>query len=226
MHLDKSSPEAKKFLATKLGVLEHVKKENQGNEAITNETVGQAHLENVRFYIVKLQVIGHLQHVITLHNRAEQDDQTGNYSKNTIKMYYTAGSLSDALKVFDDVDPQFFAMGKYDKYKSTAIHAALKAGETPTRGAPGVFDDMQMPGGTINIDVPIAPGAASVSPPAETSAAAPASSTSATVSSSEHIDYDQAMKLSKYAISAMQYEDRPTAIKNLENALRILRTGE
>ena len=39
-------------------------------------------------------------------------------------------------------------------------------------------------------------------------------------------DYEQATKLCKYAISAMQYEDANTAIDNLTKALRLLSTGK
>lgn len=38
-------------------------------------------------------------------------------------------------------------------------------------------------------------------------------------------DYSKATKFCKFAISALQYEDVPTAIKNLEDALRLLKTG-
>ncbi|XP_033118112.1 vacuolar protein sorting-associated protein VTA1 homolog isoform X2 [Anneissia japonica] len=39
-------------------------------------------------------------------------------------------------------------------------------------------------------------------------------------------DYSKAQKFCKYAGSALQYEDVPTAIENLEKALRLLRTGK
>lgn len=38
-------------------------------------------------------------------------------------------------------------------------------------------------------------------------------------------DYSQATKFCKFAISALQYEDVPTAITNLEKALHLLKTG-
>jgi len=38
-------------------------------------------------------------------------------------------------------------------------------------------------------------------------------------------DYARAMKLCKYATSALQYEDSKTAIENLTKALNLLMTG-
>jgi vacuolar protein sorting-associated protein VTA1 len=39
-------------------------------------------------------------------------------------------------------------------------------------------------------------------------------------------DYTKAQKYCKYASSALQYEDVPTAIDNLQKALRLLQTGK
>jgi vacuolar protein sorting-associated protein VTA1 len=40
------------------------------------------------------------------------------------------------------------------------------------------------------------------------------------------MDYTKAQKYCKYASSALQYEDVPTAIDNLQKALRLLQTGK
>jgi flagellin-specific chaperone FliS len=42
----------------------------------------------------------------------------------------------------------------------------------------------------------------------------------------EAMDYTKAQKYCKYASSALQYEDVPTAIDNLQKALRLLQTGK
>ena len=42
----------------------------------------------------------------------------------------------------------------------------------------------------------------------------------------EPMDYAKAQKFCKYASSALQYEDVPTAIDNLQKALKLLQTGE
>ena len=42
----------------------------------------------------------------------------------------------------------------------------------------------------------------------------------------EPMDYTKAQKYCKYASSALQYEDIPTAIDNLQKALRLLQTGK
>ena len=42
----------------------------------------------------------------------------------------------------------------------------------------------------------------------------------------EPMDYTKAQKYCKYASSALQYEDVPTAIDNLQKALRLLQTGK
>ena len=39
-------------------------------------------------------------------------------------------------------------------------------------------------------------------------------------------DFTKAMKLCKFASSALQYEDAKTAIENLNKALRLLTTGK
>ena len=56
----------------------------------------------------------------------------------------------------------------------------------------------------------------------------PSPSTSSTASGVrlDAMDFTKAQKYCKYAVSALQYEDVPTAVENLEKALNLLQTGE
>ena len=72
-------PEEKAFLLTLMDWLENSKKANRDNEAITQETVGQAYLEN---YAHKLFTY------------ADQQDRASNFGKNVVKAFYTSAMVS------------------------------------------------------------------------------------------------------------------------------------
>lgn len=59
--------------------LEVFKKSHKDNEAITNDTVAVAHLEN---YALKLFLY------------ADKQDRESNFGKNVVKAFYTAGMVS------------------------------------------------------------------------------------------------------------------------------------
>lgn len=59
--------------------LEVFKKSHKDNEAITNDTVAVAHLEN---YALKLFLY------------ADKQDRDSNFGKNVVKAFYTAGMVS------------------------------------------------------------------------------------------------------------------------------------
>lgn len=68
--------------------LENVKKGNRNNESISNETVGQAYLEN---------------YAHRLFTYADQQDRAGNFGKNVIKSFYTAAMVSLISLWFSEV---------------------------------------------------------------------------------------------------------------------------
>ncbi|KAK6033862.1 hypothetical protein COOONC_28628 [Cooperia oncophora] len=114
MHLDKSSPEALKFLTGLLSTLETIKKQLVGNEAITNEVVAQAHLENF---------------ALKLFNFADVREKAGQVDKSVVHAFYTAGHIMDVLSLFGEVDEPFLSSKKYAKWKSTQIFSCLKEGK-------------------------------------------------------------------------------------------------
>lgn len=133
--------------------LEVFKKQHKDNEAITNEIVAQAHLEN---------------YALRLFNYADQQDRAANFqklvifmeslklpidnyfktcffflffvSRNVVKSYYTAGMIYDVLVTFGELGEEATHNRKYSKYKAAYIHNCLKNGETPVPG-PHTEDD-------------------------------------------------------------------------------------
>lgn len=131
--------------------LEVFKGQHIDNEAITNEVVAQAHLEN---------------YALKLFNYADQQDRAANFQKfvidlsiyvncqyqvipilhhfrfccffflfrNVVKSYYTAGMIYDVLLTFGELGEEASHNRTYAKYKAAYIHNCLKNGETPIPG--------------------------------------------------------------------------------------------
>lgn len=131
--LDKSSKEALALLLPLMDWLETTKKEMAANEAISNEVVANAHLEN---YAMKLFLW------------ADKEDRAANFNKNVVKAFYTSGILFEVLTTFGELTPEVSHHKKYAKWKAAYIHNCLKNGETPIAGpmATGEDDDLQLPG--------------------------------------------------------------------------------
>uniref|UniRef100_A0A7E4VE28 Vacuolar protein sorting-associated protein VTA1 n=1 Tax=Panagrellus redivivus TaxID=6233 RepID=A0A7E4VE28_PANRE len=130
MKLDKSSPEAVKFLGDTLGHLEVLKKANPEKDAIKSDIVAQAHIE---------------EHALKLFHYADENDRAANFSKNVVKTFYTAGHLMDILQTFGELNEEIASAKKYAKWKATYIHNCLKNGETPVPGPPGGLQDQAQP---------------------------------------------------------------------------------
>ena len=90
-------------------------------EAITNEVVASAHVEN---YAVKLFLW------------ADKEDRASHFNKNVVKSFYSAGILFDVLTICtqSELSPENAHMRKYSKWKAAYIHNCLKNGETPMPG--------------------------------------------------------------------------------------------
>ncbi|CAD6190845.1 unnamed protein product [Caenorhabditis auriculariae] len=132
MQLDRTSPEALQFLTGLLTTLETIKKQLQNNDAITNETIAQAHLEDF---------------ALKLFNFADSKEKTGNVDKAVVHAFYTAGHVMDVLSLFGEVDEQFLTSKKYAKWKSTQIFACLRDGtpyvpSSQEAADPSVDDDL------------------------------------------------------------------------------------
>jgi len=231
MEIDRKSPDGRQFLAGLMNGLEESKNKHKDLEAIQNEIVGQAHLEN---YALKLFLY------------ADNEDRAGRFGKNVVKSFYTAGMLMDVLSTFGELSEDIEKNRKYAKWKAAYIHNCLKNGETPVSGPladDGNMDDFGDEFGGTNTElfpdnqwsasqqVHVSPAATPQSQHSHLPQVQPSvqpASFSGAVGGSANLkteDYTRAMKLCKFATSALQYEDAKTAIENLTKALNLLTTG-
>ena len=108
-----------------------------GEEAVTNEVVASAHVEN---YAVKLFLW------------ADKEDRASHFNKNVVKAFYSAGILFDVLTICtqSELSPENAHMKKYSKWKAAYIHNCLKNGETPVPGPmEGEEDNNETPSDNI-----------------------------------------------------------------------------
>nr|XP_030709183.1 vacuolar protein sorting-associated protein VTA1 homolog isoform X3 [Globicephala melas] len=126
MKIDSKTPECRKFLSKLMDQLEALKKQLGDNEAVTQEIVGCAHLEN---YALKMFLY------------ADNEDRAGRFHKNMIKSFYTASLLIDVITVFGELTDENVKHRKYARWKATYIHNCLKNGETPQAGPVGIEED-------------------------------------------------------------------------------------
>ncbi|VDL75655.1 unnamed protein product [Nippostrongylus brasiliensis] len=249
MQLDKSSPEALLFLTSLLGTLETIKKQLAGTEAITNEVVAQAHLEDFALKLFKF---------------ADAKEKTGQVDKSVVHAFYTAGHVMDVLSLFGEIDEPFLSSKKYAKWKSTQIFSCLKEGRpyvpssqneegagsntyggnpppVPPSNYAGAFTGGSQPtqpnygfSGLPNV-----PGGAGSSysstapqmPQANYNNPTPMN-TIVPEMSGLNIDgqerkptmeaFQEARKFTKYALSAIDYEDTRAVVENLRKALALM----
>lgn len=128
MEIDRKSPDCRAFLVALMDYLEKVKKDT-AEEAIQNELVGQAHVEN---YALKVFLF------------ADNEDRAARFNKNVVKSFYTAGMLFDVLSVFGELGEDVEKNKKYAKWKAAYIHKCLKSGETPIPGPMGGDDEDEL----------------------------------------------------------------------------------
>ncbi|XP_037000856.2 vacuolar protein sorting-associated protein VTA1 homolog isoform X2 [Artibeus jamaicensis] len=103
-----------------------LKKQLGDNEAVSQEIVGCAHLEN---YALKMFLY------------ADNEDRAARFHKNMIKSFYTASLLIDVLTVFGELTDENVKHRKYARWKATYIHHCLKSGETPQAGPVGMEEE-------------------------------------------------------------------------------------
>uniref|UniRef100_A0AAQ5YAX0 Vacuolar protein sorting-associated protein VTA1 homolog n=1 Tax=Amphiprion ocellaris TaxID=80972 RepID=A0AAQ5YAX0_AMPOC len=126
MKLDSKTPECRKFLIKLMDQLESMKKELSDNDSISQEVVGNAHIEN---YALKMFLY------------ADNEDRAGRFHKNMIKSFYTSSLLLDVLSVFGELSEENIQHRKYARWKATYIHNCLKNGETPQAGPIAMGED-------------------------------------------------------------------------------------
>ena len=220
MGVEQKSAEATAYLGQLLTTLEQVKKTLKDEEAIASEIVAQAHIE---------------QYALGLFSRADKDDRDGVANKNVVKLFYTAAHLFDTLSTFGDVDESIAEHCKYAKWKAAYINNCLRTGQTPIPGPMRAEGD---DGDTATANVgdhhaPFQPPEANQAPQPPQQHPTPATLPLPTTTTSGEggggggaaasaADLSNAQKHAKWAISAMEYEDVPTAIANLTDALRLL----
>ncbi|CAK1553485.1 unnamed protein product [Leptosia nina] len=128
----KKTPEETKVLMAIMDWLEEAKKVNKDNDAVSNEVVAQAHLEN---YALKLFLF------------ADKQDREQNYGKNVVKSFFLAGMIYDVLSTFGELTDEAAQNRKYAKWRAAHIHSCLKNGEMP-EPAPQVTDGEQNEAGS------------------------------------------------------------------------------
>lgn len=130
MGLAKGDKSAKGYLGTLIDRMEGIKKhaierDPSSKEAFSDDTVGQAHLEDAALKLFAL---------------ADNQDRAGNFHKNMIKQFYTSSFLFGALTQFGELSEDIIEKQKYAKYKAADIARCLKNGIQPTAGPPGGDD--------------------------------------------------------------------------------------
>ncbi|KAH0951849.1 hypothetical protein HN011_000430 [Eciton burchellii] len=236
LKLSSKTSEDTNFLMKLIDWLEKTKKIQHDNEAITNEVAAQAHLEN---WALKLFLY------------ADKNDRAGNFSKNVIQSFYTAQVLYDVLTLFGELSVEAAQNRKYAQWKAAYIHNCIVNGETPVPGPIKENDEESDPiepsndgkdtkldenpesssenakdNDNASQDVPSIP----VNPPATRTLSFELDNNAACKTEGDsNLSMDQinkAQKFIKWAGSALDYDDVPTSVMNLQKALHLLTTGQ
>uniref|UniRef100_A0A9L0RNQ0 Vesicle trafficking 1 n=2 Tax=Equus caballus TaxID=9796 RepID=A0A9L0RNQ0_HORSE len=129
MKIDSKTPECRKFLSKLMDQLEALKKQLGDNEAITQEIVGSAHLEN---YALKMFLY------------ADNEDRAGRFHKNMIKSFYTASLLIDVITVFGELTEEHQA--------SLALASTAFPSHSDNRNHPQIFPEHPLGYGTMPLE--------------------------------------------------------------------------
>jgi vacuolar protein sorting-associated protein VTA1 len=241
MQIDKKSPEALTFLTSLLSTLETIKKQLAGNDAITSEVVGQAHIENF---------------AMKLFDYADKKEKAGQIDKSVVHAFYTAGHVMDILSLFGEIDEPYASAKKYAKWKSTQIFACLRDGtpytpssQEPLDSIPGgsgmahehKYEDTnpfnehqstyQPPHQNHEFGLPTVPTHTNRPQPSVPAPLPQPSSTESFGSSSaprssnsvpSFDEWETTRKFAKYAISSIDYEDVKATVDSLRQALAVV----
>lgn len=116
------SKDSQSFLVHLLDSLEEDKTALAGNEAVANDVVAYARIEN---FALKIFL------------NADNEDRQGVASKKTAKTFLASSIFLELLKTFGEVDPEVEEKIKYSKWKAMDIMKCLREGRTPVPGPPG-----------------------------------------------------------------------------------------
>ncbi|KAF9941023.1 hypothetical protein BGZ67_006079 [Mortierella alpina] len=147
------------FIEELFGVLEKQKKDIGDNEAISDDLVGYAHIENFALKIFK---------------RADDEDRAGQASQKTAKNFVAAANFLELLKVFGDIDSDVEEKVKYAKWRAADIVKAIRDGRQPQPPPGAATDDssasldMGMSGIESSGDRPSSAGSSAFMPSAGT----------------------------------------------------------
>ncbi|KAF9978445.1 hypothetical protein BGZ73_002341 [Actinomortierella ambigua] len=115
--IQKANKDNRVFIDNLLSTLEKQRKEIGDNEAISNDLVGYAHIENF---------------ALKIFTRADDEDRQGQASQKTAKNYVAAANFLELLKVFGDIDSDTEEKIKYSKWRAAEIVKAIRDGRAPT----------------------------------------------------------------------------------------------
>ncbi|KAI9561577.1 hypothetical protein GHT06_012536 [Daphnia sinensis] len=206
----KKEKEDLSFLLALMDWLEKTKQSMKSNETVSDEIVAQAHLENV---------------AVKLFNWADTEDRHKHYNKNVVKAFYSAGMLFDVCSVFGELNEDVAQQKKYAKWRAAHLHNCLNSGEIPSEPAPKpdeqlINDSENMEYGFSSDLKPVTKYLLSNKIQKHVHENTPPSSVPT------YVQETSTQKHCKYASSALTYEDVPTAIDNLQKALRVLQFGQ
>ncbi|CAD6230203.1 GSCOCG00012156001-RA-CDS [Cotesia congregata] len=236
----KKSSEETNFLIKLMTWLENTKKQLHDNECITNDIAAQAYIEN---------------YALKIFHYADQNDRASNFSKNLIQSFYIAGFLYDILTTFGELSEEANQNRKYAKWKAAYIHNCLKNGETPipgpidqeesndsnnhesaSDGETMLNSNSESDSNNVNDEKEITDlkpcdilSSHNSALSDDTSAASTSTINLPGAKQRASLSADQLLKAQKYikwAGSAINYDDIPTAVENLQKALCLITTGQ
>ncbi|BEI85171.1 hypothetical protein CcaverHIS002_0505720 [Cutaneotrichosporon cavernicola] len=116
------SREGTAFLMRILDALEEMKAALGDNEAVSNEAVGSAHVENFALKVFM---------------GADNAERAGDFGKATIRKFVVAGQFIDVLNAFETgMSEEIAQKAKYAKWKAADLAKCLREGRTPVSGPP------------------------------------------------------------------------------------------
>ncbi|RKP02351.1 hypothetical protein CXG81DRAFT_10897, partial [Caulochytrium protostelioides] len=120
LELKLRTPDAQQYLLNLMDHLEVQKKALAADkEAVANDLVGYAHVENFALRIFMA---------------ADNEDRAGRASRKTAKAFLAASIFLEILRVFKELDDETTEKIRYAKWKAADIAKALKEGRAPVPG--------------------------------------------------------------------------------------------
>jgi len=250
MTINKSIPECKKFLTQLMDLLETTKNQNKNDESIQSQIVGQAKVEefalklfekadeddrNSNFHknlVKSFYSAGLLFDVLNFFGDLSEDlVAKKQYAKHKAmylnKCFQTGETPIAGPLISEDGDEELGS-------NQTVADPRYDNNQASNQNYPSSFTNPSAP----NLS-PTKPASDALSPRPKSSNYSnvpekqnlsyheePASSSSGTQVTISTEQMQKAQKLCKYALSALNYDDTTTAISNLEDCLRILKTGK